>query len=433
MKTRPWFSIRHCLTRFLLLLTKSHGITSTTVRSNSRLSPQSRFLKSSLLTVFVSALVATAVCQDLVSVDQHDRNPFRTLVPLSGKFDFLEAIIVATGAMHMASLHGSRQTYQPSRTELIDALVAKDKAIRLLRTTISDLMSRPENQAMVLAATVFLINVDLIDSGKGGWQAHIEAATALMSSVHQLAQMMDPSLVTLVDAIAADCLTYRVLSAAISGVALPPRAEKELVDLFSILKRAEPYSYHCCPPDILRIILSASCLGDEGRIEAALMLFQQARTFDVVNWVYSIRGLSPNDDLPVRVSIALAHRATACLYVLLAVPEAATGSLSPDMLVEEVLNHLAGVPIDHVLLKGTVWPTFMAGAQTDNPKQRQWCIERLEAVWARNPWICPWGYIRTAIEMLNRLWQARDSNPAGPEKTNWLQEVRSMRDKCLIV
>lgn len=379
--------------------------------------------------------VSTAVCQDLVSFDQPDQNPFRAIIPLAEKFDFLEAIIVATGAIHLAALHGYEN--EPARPELIDALVAKDKAIKLLRVAVDEVT--PANQPMVLAATVFLINIELIDSGKGGWQAHIEAASTLMSALNGPVHKLDQSLMTCVDAIAADCLTYRVFGSAISGLSMASWAEHNLTELFSVLKRAEAYSYHCCPPEVLGILLSASSLCSKGnssgqsQIEDALALIHQARSVDVIEWVHNIRGLSVKDDLDTRTSIALAHRATACLYILLAVPEAAPSLSTVDMLVQEVLSHLAAVPIDHIHLKGTIWPTFVVGAQTDDPIQRIWCIGRMQAVWSRNPWICPWGYIRTAVETMQQLWGARDRDPAIEGWRNWLLELKSMRDKCLIV
>ncbi|AEO57224.1 hypothetical protein MYCTH_2062045 [Thermothelomyces thermophilus ATCC 42464] len=375
---------------------------------------------------------ATVVCRVLVSFDQEDFNPFRVIIPLATKFDFLEAIIVATGAMHTALLHGAKD--QPGRPEMIDALVAKDRAIRLLRSAIDNIT--PDSQAMVLAATVFLINLDLIDSGKGGWQVHIEAASALMSCLQDPAHELDRSLTTSIDTIAADCLTYRVLGSAISGVALTSWAGRDLAEFFSVLRRAEAYSYHCCPPEILHILLSASSLcSDDGpaRVPEALALIGRARALDVVAWVHSIRGLSAHDDLDIRVRIALAHRATACLYILLAVPEAAPSPSSVDMLVREVLEHLAAVPIDHMHLKGTIWPTFVVGAQTDDPEQRAWCMERMQAVSTMNRWMCPWGYIRTAVRMMQDLWDARDREPAKGGRRNWLLELKSMREKCLIV
>jgi hypothetical protein len=121
------------------------------------------------------------------------------------------------------------------------------------------------------------------------------------------------------------------------------------------------------------------------------------------------------------------------LYILLAVPEAAPSPVLVDMLVQEVLGHLAAVPVDHIHLKGTVWPTFVVGAQTDDSSQRAWCIGRMQAVSSRNPWICPWGYIRTAMQTMEQLWQARDRDLVTEGRRNWLLELNSMRDKCLIV
>jgi hypothetical protein len=159
----------------------------------------------------------------------------------------------------------------------------------------------------------------------------------------------------------------------------------------------------------------------------------QAQSLDVFEWAHNIRGLSAQDDLAICVSVALAHRAAASLYILLAVPEAAPFPESVDVLVQEVLRNLAAVPIDHIHLKGTVWPTFMVGAQTDDPTERTWCIERMQAVWARNPWVCPWGYIRTAVTTMQQLWAAGDREPPGTGRGNWLLELKSMREKCLIV
>ncbi|KAK4139884.1 fungal-specific transcription factor domain-containing protein [Dichotomopilus funicola] len=392
---------------------------------------------------------ATVVCRDLVSFDQPNDNPFRSIIPPAGAFGFLGAIIVATGAMNMAAMLGRYDGLR--RPELIDALVAKDRAMSLLRAAVDDLT--PASLPMVVAATVFLVNLDLIDSGKGGWQVHIEAATKLMPSLlHNSILASNRSLMRCLDVITADCLTYRVLGAAISGLDLTHWAEEEPAEFLGVLERAAAYTYHCCPPEILQIFLLASKLhsnskdgeagADPDRINKALALLQAARSFDVVNWVHNIPGLSAHDDLPARITIGHAHRATACLYIILAIPEAAdcpslTSPSHADVVVQEVLGYLSAVPIDHVHLKGTIWPTFVVGAQTDDPAQRTWCLERLEAVWTRNPWMCPWGYIRTTIRMMQDLWAIRDSRKAAGELgsggRNWLWELKSMRDKCLIV
>ncbi|KAK3339673.1 fungal-specific transcription factor domain-containing protein [Lasiosphaeria hispida] len=361
----------------------------------------------------------TSVCRDLVSIDQNSRNPFRIMIPLISRFPYLEALVIATSAMHLATMH--RYQGRSAHTELVDALAAKDKAIRSLRAAISH--STPASQAMVLVAIVFFINLDLIDSGKGGWKAHITAAGSLIASLQH--NDLDASLVPLADAIAADCLTYRILGSTVNGGEAMPDAD------ISVLTRMQAHSYHCCPPAILQIILSASQLGPEDS-EQAMALLCRARALDVRDWVNSIRGLSAQDDLQVRVGIASAHRATACLYACLVVPAVGghvPAEMQPDGLVLEILEHLATVPVDHALLKGTVWPTFMAGAQTDDVVWRGWCLDRLRAVWTKNPWICPWGYIRTATEMLEKIWDGR----AALDGRNWLQQLKGSKDNCLIV
>lgn len=398
---------------------------------------------------------SNAVCRDLVSIDQQSRNPFRAMIPLAGRFDYLQSIIVATGAMHLATLQNYHNR-RPGGPELVDALVAKGKAVSALTRAVASAGNEvtPTSQAMILAAIVFFVNLDLIDNGKGSWQAHIEAASTLMTSIQkQVASggaenrvIIDDSLMRLVDAIAADCLTYRILGTTISGVDTTWADSMEHSDLFSVLSRAEAHSYHCCPPVMLETILATSRLfhdhlsAPEEKVKRALELLGRAKKFDVVDWVYAIQGLSlEQDDLSVRVSLARAHRAAACLYILLCVPDALKplGLVSLEPLVLELRGYIAEVPLDHVLLKGIVWPVFLAGAQTTEASQRVWYVERLESVWAKNPWICPWGYIRTAIEMMREIWEARDAmEMAGLEDLggwNWLAAMKSRREQCLIV
>ncbi|KAJ4414993.1 DNA-directed RNA polymerase I subunit RPA2 [Neurospora sp. IMI 360204] len=390
---------------------------------------------------------ATIVCRDLVSIDQKERNPFRAIIPLVRKFDYLQSVVLATAAMHLSTLHKYQGQSLPSESALVDALMLKSRALHLLRAAISD--DTLTDKAMILSAIVFLVNLDLIDSGRGGWKAHVEAARRLISSLYLTRAHLDGAIAPLVNAIAADCLTYRIYGSTISGNTWS--SENTIDDgvvLPYILQNAEAYSYHCAPPAILQIILSASqvCSGssttletDGGveRIATAAALLHKARNFDVQTWVYSINGLPPDDDLEARVSVASAHRAAACLFVLLSVPEAGLLELpllEPKDLVHEILGHLSCIPEDHVHLKGTVWPTFIVGAETDDLNERAWCLERLVAVWTKNPWTYPWGYVHTATEMLQEIWRSKDlAAQQGDDGINWLQRLKATGNSCLIV
>lgn len=379
----------------------------------------------------------------MVSLDRSGQNPFRNLIPLMKDFDYLQNIIIGTSAMHLAAIHRYREL--PADEELVDALVAKGKAIKLLKSAIDKVT--PTSRATLLAAIVFFVNLELIDSGRGGWSAHVEAAGALISSMHG-DNAVDSSLVPLADAIAADCITYRILGSTISVVGAGKQSVYDGFDVLPMLRRAEAYSYHCCPPVILNSILSASRLYAQSintsRAENSSRmatvstddLFEHARSLDVTAWVHGIRGLSPDDDLEARIRLASAHRAAACLYILLARPdiqERPPDRDDLDDLVREILSHLAFIPVRHVLLKGIVWPTFMAGAQTDNLHQRKWCLERLDAVSSINPWVCPWGYVRTAMEMMQHVWETRKREPEPEGNTDWIRRLKDMPEPSLIV
>ncbi|KHE79668.1 acriflavine sensitivity control protein acr-2, partial [Neurospora crassa] len=391
---------------------------------------------------------ATIVCRDLVSIDQKERNPFRAIIPLVRKFDYLQSVVLATAAMHLSTIHKYQGRSLPSESALVDALMLKSRALHLLRAAIND--NTLTDKAMILSAIVFLVNLDLIDSGRGGWKAHVEAARRLISSLYLTKAHLDGAIAPLVNAIAADCLTYRIYGSTISGntSSWSDNTIDDGVVLPYILQNAEAYSYHCAPPAILQIILSASQLcsgssttletdGGAGRIVTAAALLHKARNFDVQTWVYNIKGLPPDDDLEARVSVASAHRAAACLFVLLSVPE--TGLLEipllePKDLVQEILGHLSCIPDNHVHLKGTVWPTFVVGAETDDLNERAWCLERLVAVWTKNPWTYPWGYVHTAMEMLQEIWRLKDlAAQQGDDGINWLQRLKATENSCLIV
>jgi hypothetical protein len=97
-----------------------------------------------------------------------------------------------------------------------------------------------------------------------------------------------------------------------------------------------------------------------------------------------------------------------------------------------------------MLFKGTVWPTFILGAQTRDSDRREWVVRRLEQMWLT---ICPWGYVKTALETLEALWRFRDGEqtaPSSPEskaplsvkkqmRCGWLSELRALKIDCLIV
>lgn len=378
--------------------------------------------------------VTHSVCQDLVSFDQLDRtNPFRYMTVLLGSFDYLREIVLATSAVHMVTLRRCRGLAH--QQELVDALAAKGRAISLVRHALEQLTTA--DKPIVMIAVGFFINFDLIDSGRGHWKTHIKAAGNLIASIQGLSRSLSPAAAQLADTVVADCITYHILGAGFASPADPAMSAFDSVDIISTLQRGAAFSYGCSPPVVLNTLLKASRLASDNVMEAVALL-EDLRGYDTRRWVYEIPGLAPNDDRELRVSMANAHRVATILYIVLAVP-GSLPCLGPpvitDSVLSELLGHLAAVPLEHALAKGVIWPTFMAGAQAVEESSRQWCFGRMQFIWHSTPWICPWGYIEAAIEMLQRIWRVRDAgvSESGAKSVNWLQDLRGMGDHCLIV
>ncbi|KAL1853240.1 hypothetical protein VTK73DRAFT_9050 [Phialemonium thermophilum] len=403
---------------------------------------------------------SAAVCKDLVSYDRPDRNPFRFMITLMGRFPYLREIVVAIGAIHLVARRRARD--QRVGEELIDAFSARASAIRLLRHALNHIDE--SNRQAILAAVVFFVNFDLIDSGRGGWKTHLDAAGTLVRTLcpggvdaagpQRGANSFDLAMAQLGDVVIADCLTYHIFGATLSVMDETTAQVYDGIDIPAVLGRAEAYTYHGCPPEILRIVAQANRtipsgrngwdVGNDGRHQdetnrAVTSLLAQAVAVDVREWVHSIRGLAPEDDRETRVKLASAHRAAACLYISLIAPSG--GADSDDgtreaarALVDEILGHLSSIPENHELFKGSVWPAFLAGGQTDDPAQRLWCLTALKGLWLSSTWISPWGYVQTATKTLQQIWAVRDGlPPAQRARWNWLRELRSSGESALIV
>ena len=142
--------------------------------------------------------VTTRVCQDLVSYDMPDGNPFRGLLPLTNAQPLLQHIIVATSAAHMSNMFQPPVpiTYNKvdavavchvksgaSSRALRDALVAKQRALKLMHHAIKNIDSVDGD--VVFAAALFFVNMELIESGKHGWRAHLEGACRIMALLYR--------------------------------------------------------------------------------------------------------------------------------------------------------------------------------------------------------------------------------------------------------
>ncbi|KAK5991260.1 Acriflavine sensitivity control protein acr-2 [Cladobotryum mycophilum] len=383
------------------------------------------------------------LCKDLVSHDVPDCNPFRSLLPLTRDHPLLQHIIVAASAAHMSVLFRSTPAQADgfalpvssrevaSKAALNDALVAKHKALRLMSSALQDVESAGGDA--VLAAALFFVNVELIESGKHGWRAHLEGAGRILSLI-QHTKAWDSSLR---DYLLSDCFIYFILATAF----MPPDQEAikfESSQIPFVLAKTAANSYFCCPPDILEILHTASELssvnidnGTEDEVAAAaIALLHRAQAFDVETWAADIRSISSLQGVCVesRGHAGSAHRAAACLYILQAIPAVGKkcGRELTDTLIEEIYYHLSSIPDHDPNFKATSWPTFIAGAETVSAERRAWIMDRLRRLVSH----CPWGFIYTAMDTLPILWSLAEEQM---ESTSWVQILKDPDLNFLIV
>ncbi|TDZ16580.1 Acriflavine sensitivity control protein acr-2 [Colletotrichum orbiculare MAFF 240422] len=386
----------------------------------------------------------TRVCRDLVSWDVPDRNPFRSLVPLTRAHPLLQHIIVAASAAHMSNLSRAVSSDpvadQNARQALTDALVAKHKAFRLLSSAIQEMSSSGGvGGDVVLAAVLFFVNVELIESGRNGWKPHLEGAGRIMAYLSPAG----PADEALRDYVMSDCFIYYILASAFNTS--PPTAAKsyyQSVQVSSVLGKAAANSYLCCPPEILQILLSASQLSNQGpddygptssAAQAGAQLMNQALSFDIQHWAFEQRNISYFKHIPVesRIHAGSAHRLAACLYILYALPSVAQ-LVTADLqeLEAEMFYHLSSISDEDPNFKATCWPTFLVGAGTADPEKRAWILDRLKKLMIATPW----GFITTAMDTLQTIWNLDESvDPETQTERSWVQKLKSSNLNFLIV
>ncbi|PHH77774.1 hypothetical protein CDD82_3365 [Ophiocordyceps australis] len=403
------------------------------------------------------------LCKDLVSVDMPDTNPFRGLVALARQNPLLQHVIVAASATHMANLHraplcqaktpadgDSHQAMVKRRVHGAladasaraqqDALVSKTKALASMRHAVAN-VDAVGGSDIILAAALFFINIELIESGKHGWKAHLEGAGRIMS----LLQPASDGNETLRDYLLSDCFIYFILGSVFTPTAaFDPGPFFRSTQIPGVIERAAN-SYLCCPPEILSILYSASQLANDGDGQTLSQdqvaatgraLFDAARAFDIVAWAERVCKLPYLRDSPVqsRINAGTAHRLAACLYILQAVPALnACVDSDPSLcgvaeeLKADLFDHLALIPNDDdPNFKATTWPTFIAGAEAESPDRRQWIMDRL----CRLVVACPWGFIFTSMDTLQFIWNL-DSQ--GRRPSSWIQMLKDPHLNFLIV
>ncbi|RSL60271.1 hypothetical protein CEP53_005495 [Fusarium sp. AF-6] len=335
----------------------------------------------------------TRLCPDLVAIDLPGQNPFHELVPLSGAHSLLRHIVIAASATHMSNFLKPRvytQFCQPqsashhalaaSRRAAADALTAKQRGLEALRLAIEE--SDPLKSGILLAAAHFFIALELIESGKHGWRAHLEGSGNVLKHL----QPGGYSNKMLRDFIIADCyISYIFASTVVNGL-LTSSSYFHTAQAPSVIRFASNNSYICCPAEILQILMAVARLSNEqdddgvsnaSITEAGMEHMNNAMSYDLDTWARDIKNVPHGrqvTEIQSRTHAGRAHQLACCLYILYAVPSI-RDHLPADTeqtLEQDLFLQLLSIPDGDPSFKTSPWPTFIAGAQARDPERQAW-------------------------------------------------------------
>jgi len=208
---------------------------------------------------------------------------------------------------------------------------------------------------------------------------------------------------------------------------------EDLLDIASADIEQQANSCLSCPPLLLQVIRDVS-RSSRAPNPAALPVKENGRLLSIVDafnpyaWSSSLQNVSSSFDLEKRAHIACAYKAAVKIYILRATVLTNSVSIIPDPLedlVSETVLHLMHIPPDDPFFKATCWPSFIAGAETNDPDQRAWVSSRFETALTT----LPWGYLSTAVDLLHRVWAHKSQEEAG---TDWLVNLKLSENDWLI-
>ncbi|KAL4909578.1 hypothetical protein BDW74DRAFT_174780 [Aspergillus multicolor] len=414
---------------------------------------------------------ATNVCSDLV-IAASDANPFRRLVPLCRDYPILRHAINAAGALNVSCLHrratnseselscGFQTLQTPRQTDascraLVDALTSKQKALVLLRQALEDIDHIDVD--LIVTIVHLLIIFELMSPGGDEWRAHVQGSLRLISYLQTLEPRQVSPAALIRDTITSDCLTWYILGSTLMNTTTLSDPFLFPGDITASLTRAEITSYISLPTVLLHNLFKACELSNLVSAGAMLnsdtqqtdytpilaqaeTLLQTTKSFNAHAWALSVEG-AENANAPLtlsRMHTALAHQNAVLIYITRSVDTIASPEIllgegeDTERLVTNIITHLSLVGSADPIFVATTWPTFIAGAETDNPVYRRWALERLSEFWN----LMPWGYVRTAMEVMRTTWRLRDQGAANgqgePGRTSWIQQLRGLERYWLI-
>jgi hypothetical protein len=226
---------------------------------------------------------------------------------------------------------------------------------------------------------------------------------------------------------------YDILGTTLTASSLEKGPNVELLDIASTNIIEQANNCLSCPPILLQAIRDVSryfwpCDIGGLPLKENDQLLSIVHAFDPHTWAIALQHVSSSFDLEKRVHIGFAYKAAVKIYILRATvpmnPISITKGPLED-LVSEIFLHLSYVTPADPFFKATCWPSFIAGAETNNLELRAWVSSRFE----KGLQTLPWGYLSSAVELLNHVWTRKSQEEADAD---WLTDLKLTQNDWLI-
>lgn len=177
--------------------------------------------------------------------------------------------------------------------------------------------------------------------------------------------------------------------------------------------------------------------------EVLTSLMEKAKAFDPISWARDLAIRTPHPNVARRDIIASAHRAAVIIYLsraLIASDPYRPRSTDLESIVTEALHHLSPIQPPNPMFIGTIWPTFIVGAETSDPRTQKWVADRFEELANFAP--MHKGVIRAAVHELEYCWTGKRMNTIGQGRIgeelaegadfDWLAALKRRKANLLI-
>jgi hypothetical protein len=319
------------------------------------------------------------------------------------------------------------------------------------------------NDDRTVAAIFVLILLDAIESGNGAWKYHLEGAKSILRDRLLLTANHSATTEGIDTFVIDSCLITEIMGSTLArpGVLSRPFYSQSMGA--AVLQRLEKTAWVGCPAYLLdaMFFVHAQRFSNYGNTpgyayslsfppssatattDSPLAILRHIDAFDPVGWAGEMQAYLFLSDVSQRVALACAYKAAVYLYARRVVSVFGGGFdrencpevwKDRDTVEKELVHNISLIRPDDEHFKCTIWPTFIAGAESTHREQRVFTLQHLYMLWND---FCSVN-LHNAACVLKMMWQKQDERSQSESSLDkgefdWIQELDQSRTDWLFI